>query len=131
MNLAENIRLLRKQHNLSQNEIAEKLGYKSYTTIQKWEMGISQPPLSKLQQLADLFEVSINELTGNQSDSESQIHFSDSEPYYLNEETRRIAQEIYENSDMRSLFDMSRKMTPERLRTHLDFMKKLYEEENP
>ena len=42
MTLAKNIRYLRKQKGFSQEDIAKKLGYKSYTTIQKWEMGTYQ-----------------------------------------------------------------------------------------
>lgn len=50
-------------------------------------------------------------------------------PYYLNDETKAIAQAAFENPDMRSLFDMSRKMSPERLKAHLEFMRKLQEAE--
>ena len=64
MILAKNIRYLRKQRGFSQDYLAEKLGYKSYTTIQKWEMGTSEPPLKKLRELATLFHVDIDDLTG-------------------------------------------------------------------
>ena len=62
-NLPKNIRYLRKKKDWSQDYIAEKLGYKSYTTIQKWEMGTSEPPLKKTRELADLFHVDIDDLT--------------------------------------------------------------------
>lgn len=60
--LANNIRYLRKQRGWSQEYIAEKLGYKSFTTIQKWEQGLSEPPLKKAKQLADLFNVDMDDL---------------------------------------------------------------------
>lgn len=60
--LPKNIRYLRKRNEWSQDYIAEKLGYKSYTTIQKWEMGTSEPPLKIAQKLADLFNVDIDDL---------------------------------------------------------------------
>lgn len=60
--LPKNIRYLRKKNEWSQDYIAEKLGYKSYTTIQKWEMGTSEPPLKKTRELADLFHVDIDDL---------------------------------------------------------------------
>lgn len=63
MTLAKNIRYLRKQKGFSQEDIAKKLGYKSYTTIQKWEMGTSEPPLKKLKELASLLHVDIDDLT--------------------------------------------------------------------
>lgn len=63
MTLSKNIRFLRKKHEWSQDFVADKLGYKSYTTIQKWETGTSEPPLRKLKELADLFRVDMDDLT--------------------------------------------------------------------
>ena len=63
MVLADNIRYLRKKRGWSQDYLAERLGYKSYTTIQKWESGVSEPPLKKAHAIADLFGVDINDLT--------------------------------------------------------------------
>lgn len=60
--ILKNIRYLRLKNEQSQDYIAEKPGYKSYTTIQKWEMGTSEPPLKKAKQLADLFRVGIDDL---------------------------------------------------------------------
>lgn len=61
--LSKNIRYMRKKKEWSQDYIAQKLGYKSYTTIQKWEMGTSEPPLKKTRELACLFNVDIDDLT--------------------------------------------------------------------
>lgn len=63
MALARNIRYLRKKQGWGQETLAEKLGYKSYTTIQKWESGVSEPPLKVVHALAELFHVEINILT--------------------------------------------------------------------
>lgn len=62
MALAENIRYLRKKMGLSQEDLAIKFGYKSYTTIQKWESGVSEPPFKQLTALAELFQVDMNTL---------------------------------------------------------------------
>lgn len=62
MTLSKNIRFLRKNREWSQDFVADKLGYKSYTTIQKWETGTSEPPLRKLKELADLFHVDMDDL---------------------------------------------------------------------
>lgn len=61
--ISKNIRYLRLKNEWSQDYIAEKLGYKSYTTIQKWEMSASEPPLKIVKQLADLFKIGIDDLT--------------------------------------------------------------------
>lgn len=61
--LGDNIKYLRLQKGFSQEYIAEQLGYKSYTTIQKWESGVAEPPLKKLKELAILLNADINDMT--------------------------------------------------------------------
>ena len=51
------------------------------------------------------------------------------EPYYLNDETREIAQEVFENPELRSLFHVARDIPPERLKAHIEFMKNLKDQE--
>lgn len=62
MYLAKNLKYLRLKFNFSQDYLAEKFGYKSYTTIQKWEMGTSEPSLEKLSILSQLYNVDMNTL---------------------------------------------------------------------
>lgn len=62
MGLGENIRYLRIKRGFSQDYLAEQLGYKSYTTIQKWESGVSEPPIKIFKELAHLLNVDINDL---------------------------------------------------------------------
>lgn len=69
MSLSKNIRYLRKKKNWSQDLLAEKLGYKSYTTIQKWEMGTSEPPVKTLKVLAELFGVDMHDLANTDLES--------------------------------------------------------------
>lgn len=71
MSFANNIRFLRKQRNISQEELAEMVGYKSFTTIQKWETGDSEPNMGVLRQLADIFHLSISELVETDLENKS------------------------------------------------------------
>ncbi|MGI6608402.1 MAG: LexA family protein [Erysipelotrichaceae bacterium] len=57
MKFAKNLRHLRKLNNISQNELADFLGYKSFTTIQKWEDGSATPPYRVIVKIADFFAV--------------------------------------------------------------------------
>jgi len=61
MIFANNMRFLRKKKQLSQDKIAELLGYKSFTTIQKWEDGTATPSYKILSKLAEIFEVDVND----------------------------------------------------------------------
>lgn len=65
MGLAENIKKNKKDKGFSQDYIAEQLGYKSYTTIQKWESGVSEPSLQKLHDLANLLGVDVDTLVSD------------------------------------------------------------------
>jgi repressor LexA len=62
MYLAKNLRYLRLKSGFSQDYLAEQLGYKSYTTIQKWETGVAEPSLAVLDKLAKLYGYDIHEL---------------------------------------------------------------------
>lgn len=62
MYIGKNIKFLRTQKGCSQEELSKALGYKSYTTITKWESGISEPTLKMTNQIADFFNVSVNDL---------------------------------------------------------------------
>ncbi len=64
MAFKDNLRALRKQKGLSQQDLAAQFDYKSFTTIQKWEDGTSFPPSETLRRLADFFRVSMDQLMG-------------------------------------------------------------------
>ena len=61
MSLSEKILSLRTQLGLSQEELAEQLAV-SRQSVSKWETGQSVPDLDKLIKLADLFQISVDEL---------------------------------------------------------------------
>ncbi len=61
MNLADNIKRIRKDNNLSQEQLAEKLGV-SRQSVSKWESGTSYPEMDKVLQICQLFNLNINEL---------------------------------------------------------------------
>nr|WP_300858406.1 helix-turn-helix transcriptional regulator [uncultured Acetatifactor sp.] len=92
------------------------------STISNWKAGRYTPKADKLQKIADYFGVSIEFLMGAEEKEESPI-------YYTNEETAKLAQEMFEDEDMRSLFHMKRDMPPERFKAHMEFMKNLYNQE--
>ncbi|MBO7698107.1 MAG: helix-turn-helix domain-containing protein [Erysipelotrichaceae bacterium] len=62
MEFKENLRFLRYANNMSQDELADKLGYKSFTTVQKWEDGSAFPRVKTLNMIADIFDVDVDHL---------------------------------------------------------------------
>jgi transcriptional regulator with XRE-family HTH domain len=60
---------LRKQHKLTQKELAAKLGVR-HTHLNKYESGLHAPPFGKLMMIAEIFGVSIDFLlTGEAGDA--------------------------------------------------------------
>ena len=117
---------LRTSSKLTQAEMAEKLGI-SRSTIGMYETGAREPDFETLEKIADFFNVDIDYLLGRTEKTallpETIGH------YYLNDETRAIAQEAFENPELRTLFKVARDIPTERLRAHIEFMKTLKEQE--
>ena len=66
-----NIRILRKKLRMSQEELAERVDV-SRQTIAKWENGESLPDIHKCKRLADIFEVTLDQLSSEMK--EDDIH---------------------------------------------------------
>ncbi|MBQ9080077.1 MAG: helix-turn-helix transcriptional regulator [Clostridia bacterium] len=64
-NIARNITALRKQHNMTQAELAEHLSY-SDKSISKWERGDGLPDVFVLTKIAELFGVTVNDIIGSE-----------------------------------------------------------------
>lgn len=92
MALSRNIRYLRRKQGWGQEDLAEKLGYKSYTTIQKWESGVSEPPLKVVHQLAALFQIDINDLTNLDLEANSSVNTK--KPVLTTKDRRDIAKDL-------------------------------------
>lgn len=109
MTLFERIEELRNSKGISQGKLEKELGF-SNGSISKWKNSTPNP--ERLKKLADYFGVSVDYLmTGEETNG-----------YYLNEETAKTAQEIYEND--RILFDVYRSTSKDRL---VAYAKKLEE----
>lgn len=68
MEIGNKILELRKKNNLSQEELAEKVGV-ARQTISKWELGETAPDIKQAKQLASIFNVSVDELVDANSES--------------------------------------------------------------
>ena len=61
--IGNNIMTLRKDHGLTQEQLANALGI-SYQAVSKWETGNACPDISMLPLLADLFSISVDQILG-------------------------------------------------------------------
>lgn len=68
MNLGNKIMTLRKKNNMSQEELAEKVGV-TRQTISKWELEETSPDITQAKTLSNIFKVSLDELVNNDLNS--------------------------------------------------------------
>lgn len=80
MNFADKLIQLRRQHGLSQEQLADRLGV-TRQSVSKWESGSSVPELNKIIMISELYDISIDYLvkdsisqsaTGNAESSDNQ-----------------------------------------------------------
>lgn len=63
LSLSSNISKLRKEHAMTQEQLAEALGV-TFASVSKWERGIATPELNLIAEMADLFGVSFDAIVG-------------------------------------------------------------------
>lgn len=73
--IAANITQLRKDNDLTQAELAEKLNY-SDKAVSKWERGESLPDITVLKTVADMFGVTVDYLLTSDHEKEKQAEFT-------------------------------------------------------
>ena len=108
---ADVFKYLRIQSGLTQQEMADKLKI-SRSSIGMYENGEREPSFELLENIADYFNVDMNYLLGKKELSENIP-----QGYYLNEDSREMAQFMFENPEYRVLFDASRKISKEDIET--------------
>lgn len=99
---------LLEEKGLKAADVTRATGIKS-PVFSEWKKGKSKPNTEKMIKIANFLGVSVEFLT---TGKEREI----GEKYYLNEETAQVAQEIFENKELRALFDVQKDMDPEDLR---------------
>lgn len=110
----ENFRNLLQKNGVTPYKVSKETGV-SQSTLSDWKRGVSTPKNDKLQKIADYFNVSVSYLLTGEEKTES-------ETCYLNDEIKGIAQEIFENQEMRMLFDVAKSTQADKLFTYAKFL---------
>lgn len=119
MNSVERVKAICKEHKIPISKIERDLGYAN-GYISQLKKGVF--PANRLQDIAEYLGVSTEYLlNGDEEKTERK--------YYLNDETAEMAQQLFENRDLRVLFDAAKDASPEDLKTTYDMLMALKRKE--
>ena len=86
-------------------------------------MGTSEPPAKVVRALADFFNVDMDDLV--RIDLEQRDLNPNPHDYYINKETKEIAEYLHSNPNCKILFDAARDSKPEDLQMAADLLLRL------
>lgn len=122
MNIVERIKALCAERGISIAKLERDCDF-SNGYIGKLKRGTL--PLDKAQKIAEYLDVSLDYLLGVQNMGPEK-----ETPYYITEETARIAQAVFENPDLRVLFDAAEDNRSEDIQMAAEMLKR-FKETNP
>lgn len=109
MGLKDRIKELCVKKNMTFASLEKALGFGNAYIAQ---MNPDTVPHSRLEKIANYFGVTVDYLVNGEPQS----------GYYLNPETAKVAQEMFENKELRVLFDAARDASPEDLKAVYDVL---------
>ena len=105
------LRYYLQKYDMTQLELSKRLGVGT-TSVYNWCNGLKSPRMDKVDAMCEIFHCKRSDLIEDKSDTDAE-----EEEYYLNPETKKVAQEIFENKELSLLFDAARDASPEDLQT--------------
>ncbi|MDY2725795.1 MAG: helix-turn-helix transcriptional regulator [Anaerostipes faecalis] len=120
--IAHNISKQLEIHNRSQLDLADYMNV-SQATVSNWCRGEKMPRMKKIDMICDYFGINRSDLMEEKTDESNKN-------YYTNPETAKVAQEIFENKDLRLLFDAARDAEPDDLKLVHDMLLRMKRSEN-
>lgn len=101
---------------LKYKDISEKTGLPVDTISRIYTGKTRAPKLSTIKLIAEVFGCSVDDLVGNEDAVE---------PYYFDKKTAELAQTLKENSELKILFDSTRDLPSQDLKTVIDMVNML------
>lgn len=115
----ERLQELRESADMSKKQLADVLRV-SKASVGYWESGQRMPARSTLEAIADYFNVDMDYLCGRDEKS----------TYYINPQAAQVAQKIFEDKNLRALFDAAKDVPPEVVQSAAELLKR-FKETNP
>lgn len=101
---------------LKDSDVCKKTGI-SPGTMSDWKRGRYDLKLDKLKKIADALDVSVNLFTDEDDD----------QGFYIDRQTAKIAQRVFESPELRMLFDAAADCAPQDIQLAADMLKRMKE----
>lgn len=119
--IGKNISNILSEKRMTQRELANKVGI-SEVTIGRYINGNREPKGGILMDIAKALDVSVDFLLNTSE--------SNKESYYINPDTAELAQEIFDNPNLRVLMSASRKLSKDDLESLVNIVKSMRKEDD-
>lgn len=119
-----------KKTGLSVKSFAVKAGVPYSTLRSMLERGIGGASIDNVMKICHALNLTVDEFdamsryTGSPNHSSNMVN-EDSAPFYINEDARALSQEIFNNPDLKILFDASRKLTTDDIKAVVEIVNRL------
>lgn len=120
---AENLKRYLDLNDMSQTDLARRLGV-SAQSVTNWCSGKKSPRMDKVDAMCAIFNCNRSDLMEVQISGQAKV-------YYQDTETAQLAQEMFEDKDMRDLYDIKKNMSPERFAIQMRAFRDMYRLEHP
>lgn len=125
---------LLQEHGITSYKVSKDTGI-AQSVLSSWKNGNSKPKPDKLKKIAEYFNVSIEYLMGGEDPNAIkfekgkiiQAYHKDQEGYYIDPETAQLAQEAFEDSDMRILLSAKKDLRPDDFKMVVDMVRRFKE----
>ncbi|HKM03504.1 MAG TPA: helix-turn-helix transcriptional regulator [Lachnospiraceae bacterium] len=119
--MGKNIQYYLDLNRKTRQEICSALDLK-YSTFTDWINGNTYPRIDKIEKMANYFGIEKSGLIEERQSGKSD--------YYVDDETKKIAQEIFNDSDMKLLFSLKKSTQSDRLMDYARYLQEIYDKEN-
>lgn len=139
-NIGERIRVRREELNISKEEFADRLGYPDVDSINAIEENGDSLTTPRIADISKVLQTNVSWLMGWDDNVDREYPFSNdtiqkandgieriagNNEHYFDNETAKVAQDIFQNEDMRLLFDAAKDSKPEDLKMAADLLLRL------
>jgi transcriptional regulator with XRE-family HTH domain len=101
--MGENIQYYMDKMGIDRKDFAKAIDV-PYSSLTDWINGKTYPRIDKIERMANYFGISKADLVEERNEDD---------PYYIDPDTRELAEFLHKNPEYRVLLDASRKLTPD------------------